>query len=398
MVGTGAEPPVAAGAPRSWTTPFTEQLANLEVSVDRLTPLPAEPMTREPDAGAAELWYGNVLHRVGNDLDRDVRLTLFAVRYDARHAARVWYDANRNGDLADDPEPRLYAHPSSPDARSFLVDLEWRSRHAGSELPVARRLRFVLAPLDPAGAAPEYRTQVVFGRTGRVTLDGRSLSAMLFDGNVDGLYTDDFADGVFVDLDGDRRLSIEMTSPEFGPFAVPFEMEGRSYRCRPLDPRGDALEWTDLGAAPHRTEVQAGALAPDFSFPDSSGRTRHLSEWRGRWVVVDFWASWCSACVDQAPGLRELYQRWHGRGLEMVGVSFDAEAGEAIAFRERAGHTWPTRITGRRFWEEPVGRLYQAGGAGLLILVDPSGRVHGRYTDAGHLQRVLASVIPADGD
>jgi len=250
----------------------------------------------------------------------------------------------------------------------------------------------VLGPLEP-GTQPSCRTQNVFGRAARVELGGRTRHAMLMDGNVDGLYTDDFADGVFVDLDEDRTLSIDMMSPEFGPFSVPFEMAGRSLRCRPLDPRGEVLEWTDLGPAPERTAIVPGALAPDFTFPDSNGRVRRLSDWRGRWVVVSFWASWCSACVGQAPDLRALYEQWHGRGLEMVGVSFDEDPNEATTFRARAGHAWPTRVTGHGYWEEPVGRLYRAGGAGLLYLVDPEGRIQGRYTDALALARVVSSIL-----
>ena len=384
----GVSPLHAEELHRVWSTPFTERLVNQEVSVDPLARKPLVPVVKEPDAGGAALWYGTVLHRVGTDLNRDARMNAFAVQYDGPRATRVWYDANGNGDLTDDPEPRLYAHSSSTDARSFFVDLAWVRAREGTDYPVSRRVRVLLDPAD-SSAAPSYRTQNVFGRTGRVVLGGRAHLAMLMDGNADGLYTEDFADGIFVDLDDDRQLSIDQMSPEFGPFAVPFEMEGRSYRCRPLDPRGDVLEWTDLGPAPLRTEVVPGAEAPDFAFPDSAGHPRRLIEWRGRWVVLSFWASWCSACVHQAPALRELFERWHGEGLEMVGISFDEDVNAARAFRKQAGQTWPTRISGRRYWEEPVGRLYQAGGAGLLFLVDPSGRVYGRYTDVPELAQTV---------
>jgi len=213
----------AANPPRTWTTPFTEQLVNQEVDVGALTLTPQLPLVREAEARGATLWYGHTLHRVGTDLDRDARLTLFAVRYEGRHAERVWFDANRNGDLTDDPEPRLYAHPSGDEARCFLADLGWVRPHHDKELSVTRRLRLVLGPLD-AGTGPSCRTQNVFGRAARVEIGGRTHHAMLMDGNVDGLYTDDFADGVFVDLDEDRKLSIDLMSPEFGPFSVAFEM------------------------------------------------------------------------------------------------------------------------------------------------------------------------------
>jgi thiol-disulfide isomerase/thioredoxin len=384
----------ASRAPRdSADARFEERLANQEVAVDALTRSPAKPVRREPITPSGSIWYGEILYRVGPDLERDARTFDFAVRHAAGVVDSVWFDGNQNGDYMDDPAQPLYAYPTPDGARSFIVDLRWRTLEPSGERPVSRKLRVILDPTAD-GDPPRFRTQIVIGRMGEVVLGGKTHLAMLMDGNVDGLYTNAFADGIFIDVDDDRRLDIDMMSPEFGPFAVPFDMAGRRYRCQPLDPEGAAVRLVDLGPAETDSFAFVGRPAPDFRFPLASGAVAHLSDWRGRWVVVYFWASWCSVCHVQADALRDLYGRVHARGLEIVGVSYDGDRDRMAAYRSREGQTWPTTFSGRRFWEDPVGRNYKAGGAGMLYLVSPDGTLEGIYADVSALAARLAEAMP----
>jgi len=65
------------------------------------------------------------------------------------------------------------------------------------------------------------------------------------------------------------------------------------------------------------------SLAPDFSLPDLTGRKLDLSSYRGKVVLLDFWATWCDPCRDEIPHFVELQNRYGGQGLQIIGVSMD---------------------------------------------------------------------------
>ena len=121
---------------------------------------------------------------------------------------------------------------------------------------------------------------------------------------------------------------------------------------------GGAVRWGLLVAAPfliascstHRgsqSEVQAAAatpsaldttLAPDFALPDLKGRTVHLKDFRGKVVVLDFWATWCGPCKMEIPHFVELMKRHGEKGLEIVGVAMDETGADVVKpFVEKNG-------------------------------------------------------------
>ena len=77
--------------------------------------------------------------------------------------------------------------------------------------------------------------------------------------------------------------------------------------------------------AKYATELlKPGVTAPDFKLKDIAGKTQKLSKLiKGKYTVIDFWASWCPDCRKDIPNLRRMYDRFHGKGVEFVGVSFD---------------------------------------------------------------------------
>jgi peroxiredoxin len=121
---------------------------------------------------------------------------------------------------------------------------------------------------------------------------------------------------------------------------------------------GNVVRWSVLVAAPfaiascseHRasqsSEVQAAAnssaydttLAPDFALPDLKGHTVHLKDFRGKVVVLDFWATWCGPCKMEIPHFAELMKRHGEKGLEIVGVAMDETGADVVKpFVEKNG-------------------------------------------------------------
>lgn len=79
-----------------------------------------------------------------------------------------------------------------------------------------------------------------------------------------------------------------------------------------------------------RAELGIGKELPDFSFVDLNGKKRKFSEFRGKYVLLDFWGLWCPACRDEIPYMKEAYKRFRGRGLEIVGMNTDKFAPQSI--------------------------------------------------------------------
>jgi peroxiredoxin len=76
--------------------------------------------------------------------------------------------------------------------------------------------------------------------------------------------------------------------------------------------------------------VQVGQLAPDFTLPDSTGASIKLSAYKGRVVLLDFWATWCGGCKVEIPWYMEFQNRYRDKGLSAIGVSMDADGWKSV--------------------------------------------------------------------
>lgn len=96
------------------------------------------------------------------------------------------------------------------------------------------------------------------------------------------------------------------------------------------------------GAAP---VVQPDAVAPDFSLADLSGNSVSLSDYRGKVVIVNFWASWCPPCLAEMPSMETLYRTLKDDGLVLLAVNTEANGRKTVAgFLERNPHTFPVLL------------------------------------------------------
>jgi len=121
----------------------------------------------------------------------------------------------------------------------------------------------------------------------------------------------------------------------------------------------------------------SGGATPRLELADLDGKTHRLADYRGRAVLVNFWATWCAPCREEAPSLERLYKSLAGDGFELLGISIDAEADAPAveAFRSEYGLTFPIP----RDPEKRVYGAYQASGVPETFLVDREGRVLERF-------------------
>jgi len=123
-------------------------------------------------------------------------------------------------------------------------------------------------------------------------------------------------------------------------------------------------------------KTQEGVEAPDFSQTDTDGKMVKLSDYRGKYVLLDFWASWCAPCRRENPNLIKAYAQYHAKGFEILGVSLDKPAD-----REK----WLKAITDDKLvwkqlsdlqgWDNAAGKLYEVTAIPMNFLIDPSGKI-----------------------
>lgn len=120
--------------------------------------------------------------------------------------------------------------------------------------------------------------------------------------------------------------------------------------------------------------IVVGKKAPDFSAPSPDGKTISLKESLGKITIIDFWSSWCGPCRKENPNVVALYNEFHPKGLNIIGVSLDKDAAkwkEAIA---KDGLVWP-HISNLKFWDEPIAKLYNVQSIPATFLVDAKGNI-----------------------
>jgi len=118
--------------------------------------------------------------------------------------------------------------------------------------------------------------------------------------------------------------------------------------------------------------VEKGAVAPEFTAQTPEGEVIRLSDFRGKYLVLDFWASWCVPCRAENPGMIRLYERFHPRGLEVLSFSLDNDAERWKKAIEEDGMVWhhASDLIGGR---SPIVQEYGIDGIPAIWFIDPDG-------------------------
>ncbi|MDR9417782.1 redoxin domain-containing protein [Gracilimonas sp.] len=125
--------------------------------------------------------------------------------------------------------------------------------------------------------------------------------------------------------------------------------------------------------------VSPGQPAVPFAIPDIDGNIHTMEDYRGKFVLLDFWAGWCQPCLEEFPHMKEIYQNYSRDELEIVGISNEVDSLVWVQDIQRLDLPWPQLYSGDGFQEETF-RAYKGGGIPFYILVDPDGKI-ARYND-----------------
>jgi len=139
-------------------------------------------------------------------------------------------------------------------------------------------------------------------------------------------------------------------------------------------------------------KVAVGSEAPEITMSQPNGEVISLSDFRGQYVLIDFWASWCGPCRRENPNVKKVYDKYHEKGFEILGVSLDKAMQPWLNAIGQDGLEW-RHVSDLKFWSSPVVAEYQVTGIPHTVLVDPKGIIVAKNLRGEALDLKLAQLL-----
>ncbi|MEZ4773449.1 MAG: TlpA disulfide reductase family protein [Bacteroidia bacterium] len=135
-----------------------------------------------------------------------------------------------------------------------------------------------------------------------------------------------------------------------------------------------------------------GALAPDIALPTPEGDTLRISDFRGKVLLVDFWASWCGPCRKENPNVVRMYKQYKNKGFEILGISLDRAKDPWVQAIAKDGLTWH-HISDLKFWQSIAAKTYGVGSIPYTVLLDADGRIVAKNLRGAQLEAKVAELL-----
>jgi thiol-disulfide isomerase/thioredoxin len=291
----------------------------------------------------------------------------------------LYVDSNGNGDLSDDASAEWaasgYGNGYTAYSGGAFIELS-----AGADKLRAFFGMYLFDPADPSRASLKdvllyYRE---YAYSGRATIGGETYPAVLSDESASG----DFRSPgtlLLLDRDGDGKFDERWESFEADK---PFALNGKNYIIKNRKALGGRFSLADSKVAVAEKKLpvalRPGAPAIAFDAVDLDGAAIHFpADYRGKIVLLDFWATWCGPCVGEIPGTVAAYAAYHGKGFEIIGVSLDKKGQETYlrSFMKDKGMGWRQVYDGGG-WKARLALEYSIDSIPAPFLVDgDSGKI-----------------------
>jgi thiol-disulfide isomerase/thioredoxin len=319
--------------------------------------------------------------------------------------AGLYVDTNRNGDLTDDAPATWKSRQSARNGTtttmhegSAMVDIG----EPGKPLLVSISL-YRFDKNDPARASQKnallyYRD---YAYEGTISLGGKSLKAMLSDEVTSG----DFRGGnqeksgakLFLDINGNGKFDAKGESFDV---RQPFNVAGTTWEITDMARDGSSFRVVKskktVAAVPTPPDHGKGRTITPFEAKDTAGQmVKFPNDYKGKVVLLDFWATWCGPCMDEMPNVVAAYNRYHKHGFEILGVSLDNERSIARMpdVMKKSNMTW-RQIADSKGWNAEVAKKFVISSIPATLLVDGStGQILGTNLRGGALAAAIDKAL-----
>lgn len=154
----------------------------------------------------------------------------------------------------------------------------------------------------------------------------------------------------------------------------------------------DNMAQAQQQAAPQGGGVKVGEMAPDFTLPDVDGKPFSLSSLKGKYVLIDFWASWCGPCRAENPNVVNTYNEFKDKNFTILGVSLDQDKDAWVKAIKDDNLDWK-QVSDLKFWNSDAAALYNVQAIPYNVLVDPSGKVIATELRGSELAATLQKMV-----
>lgn len=146
------------------------------------------------------------------------------------------------------------------------------------------------------------------------------------------------------------------------------------------------------GAKEIQRKLVVGAKFPDFDEKDLAGQPLSIARFKGKVVLVDFWATWCGPCIGELPNVLAAYDKHHAKGFEIVGISLDSDRAKLEKFISERKMTWPQYFDGKG-WQTKLAGTYGVNSIPATYLIDGEGKIIAKNLRGEALEEAVAKAL-----
>lgn len=139
-------------------------------------------------------------------------------------------------------------------------------------------------------------------------------------------------------------------------------------------------------------KLAVGAKFPDFDEKDLAGKPLSIARFKGKVVLVDFWATWCGPCIAELPNVQAAYAKHHAKGFEILGISLDSDRAKLDSFIADKKMTWAQYFDGKG-WQSKLANNYGVNSIPATYLLDGEGKIIAKNLRGESLEEAVAKAL-----